>query len=63
MTHTHRWKFKQKSHGVLRYCSCGERVLELSSPKGSFLEDHPTYNQPRVKGKHYKHERHNAKSS
>lgn len=39
--------------GVVRVCRhCGTRILELSNPRGSFLEDFPEYKVPRVKGKH-----------
>lgn len=39
--------------GVVRVCRhCGMRVLELPTPRGSFLDDYPTYKTPRVKGKH-----------
>jgi len=39
---------------MLRYCKCGEKVLVIASPKGSFIEDHPEYIQRRKKGEHKK---------
>lgn len=52
--HQHKWKFKQLPHGLRRSCHCGAKIMEIASPKGSFLEDHPELKELRKKGKHYR---------
>lgn len=44
--HLHRFKFRQTPEGLLRYCKCGERVLEISRPNGSFIDAYPVYKPP-----------------
>lgn len=37
--HVHKWKFKKKAVGMLRYCACGERILEIAQSHKSILDE------------------------